>query len=68
MAKVQVKFTERDVEVIRSIVLDAIDSPKYSLTLKRELDDLRAKLLLMILEDFQGDTNEKIGEDIFTTY
>jgi hypothetical protein len=52
VAKVQVKFTEREVEVIRSIVLDAIDSPKYSLTLKRELDDLRAKLLLMILEDF----------------
>jgi hypothetical protein len=52
MNRLETKLTEREVEVIRSIVLDAIDSPKYSKQLKGELDNLRTKLLLMILEEF----------------
>jgi hypothetical protein len=46
MNTVKVDLTEREYTIIRSILLDAIDSPKHSLSVKNELDDLRSKLSL----------------------
>lgn len=45
-----VQLTEREYTIIRSILLDAIDSPKHSLTVKNELDALRLKLSTAQLE------------------
>jgi hypothetical protein len=50
MNTVQIDLTEREYIIIRSILLDAVDSPKHSLTVKKELDDLRFKLALAQLD------------------
>lgn len=47
-----VQLTESEYALVRSIILDAVDSPKYSISIKNRLDALRLKLKTAQLESF----------------
>ena len=64
MNTVKVELTESEYALLRAVILDAVDSPKSSLTTKNKLDDLRFKLSTAVLTQVIG-SPEPISHDIW---
>lgn len=50
MNKFKLEINERELIVLRTILIDSMDSAKYSKSVKKEFDDLRAKLAVAVSE------------------
>ena len=59
-----VQLTESEYALVRAIILDAVDSPKYSLSIKNRLDALRLKLSTAALNQAMS-SGETISHDIW---